>query len=636
MNDIERVKEAIDLVDVVGRYVSLERAGSNFKACCPFHQEKTPSFVVSPEKQYWHCYGACGEGGDVFSFLMKMENLEFYPALQRLAAQAGIELQSARQGPRVHPHTPLYQRMAQAVTFYRQQLLKSPEAQAARTYVTERGITPEIADRFQLGYSPRGGQALFAFMRQHQVNPDSLVELGLLYRNPDTGHYVDRFRARLMIPILNHRGHVIGFGARVLDGAPPNAPKYINSATTPLFQKKQVLYGIDKALDAMRKAEQVVLVEGYMDVITAHQHGFANTVACMGTAVTPEQLEILRRHTPHIVFALDADAAGQQATMRGLARARAALAQGNLQPTRNRNARKRELQLSIVTLPQGKDPDELIRTNAKDWAGVLKQAASLVDFYVDYVLRNQDLSQPEAKQEAAELLADVLAEIGQVVTRDEYTKKVAQRLDISAPILASLVNGRHARIREPREPAAQPAATQPAPEARLQIPATPSPRREDLLLGVLFRHPESIRTSMNSTLDRLGVPGVCVDDFHHAANQELFRALERTLMQGTKWDRTRFLESLSQPLAHHLADVEKSVSAMQDNTRREISYAALETLIQIRRESVDMHIGLARMQAEASTGVLDRGQRRTLYQQRNRLDQAQKQLHVRRHTWADA
>lgn len=636
MNDIERIKDAIDLVDVVGCYVTLERAGSNFRACCPFHQEKTPSFFVSAEKQYWHCYGACGEGGDVFSFLMKAENLEFYPALQRLAAQAGIELQSARKKPRVHPHAPLFQRMAQAAAFYRRQFVDSPEAQAARAYVAERGIAPEISDRFQLGYSSRRGQALLDFMRQQQVDPDSLVELGLLYRDQDTGRYSDRFRGRLMIPIQNRRGYVIGFGARILEGAPPNAPKYINSATTPLFQKKQVLFGIDKALDAIRKAQQAVLVEGYMDVITAHQHGFANTVACMGTAITPEQLDILRRYTPHIVFALDADASGQQATMRGLARARTAMHQGNRRTEApNPRQRKRDLQLSIVTLPQGQDPDELIRTDAKAWQERLAQAASLVDFYVAYVSHQHDLARPEEKQAAVGLLAEVLAEIEQAVTRDEYIKRVARQLDTSAPILTGLVNERRARMQNPAARQA-PRRQAPTPESRPQIPNIPSLRREDLLLGVLFKHPESVCLRMNSTLDQLGVPGIHVDDFHHAANRELFAALEAILLQGNAWDRDRFLESLAQPLAHHLQDVEKSAGSMMDNTRQEISYAALETLFQMRRESVDTQIGLVSMQSGSPTGVGDSAHRFSLYQERNRLDRAQKQLHMHRHTWADA
>ncbi len=641
MNDTERIKDAINLVDVVGRYITLERAGRNFRACCPFHQEKTPSFFVSEEKQYWHCYGACGEGGDVFSFLMKIENLEFFPALQRLAALAGLELQSTHRKSQPHPHAPLYRLMAQAATFYRQQFLDRPEAQVARNYMQERGITLDTLDRFQLGYSSRSGQSLVSFMRQQQADLDRLVKIGLLFRDDDTQRYTDRFRGRLMIPIQDRQGRVIGFGARILGGASSNAPKYINSATTPLFQKKQVLFGIDKALDSIRRSQQAVLVEGYMDVITAHQHGFPNTVACMGTAITPEQLEILRRYTPRIVFALDADAAGQQATLRGLARARSAMHQGNLRSVRSSQTRKRELQLSIVTLPSGQDPDELIRTNRDTWRELLKRSHSLVDFYVNYVASHQDLSRPEEKQEAVDLLVEVLAEIEQEIVRDEYTKRVAKRFETSEKILSDLVNQKRAQMRNQPKPSTANARVA-LPDTRSLTSETPPPRREDFLLGVLFKHPESVRYNLNTKLDGYGLTNVQVDDFQHAPNRELFVALEKILMQGDAWDRGSFLESLSEPLAHHMMDIEKFTYPLQDNTRQEISHAAAETLVQIRRETVDIQIEMVSLQSTGGTEIVARDsqtklnrKRQYLYQQRERLDRVRKQLNVNRHTWAE-
>ncbi len=322
MSAIDEVKSRINIVDLVERYTPLKRAGTIYKGLCPFHNERTPSFVVYADSGTWHCFGACGTGGDIFSFLMRKENLDFREALERLAQEAGVSLEDEEQDQDRAQKAILQDVNEAAAKYFHDVLLHHAQAAPARAYLERRKLDAETADSFGIGFALDQWSALRDYLSSRGFSIETQLAAGLLKRNEQRESVYDAFRNRVMIPIRDRQGRVIGFGGRVLDDS---QPKYLNTAETALFHKSHVVFGIDRAQSAIRAADQVVIVEGYMDVIAAHQHGFENVVACMGTALTAEQLRQLQRYTNNFVLALDADAAGQAATIRALSQARQAL-----------------------------------------------------------------------------------------------------------------------------------------------------------------------------------------------------------------------------------------------------------------------------------------------------------------------
>ena len=283
MSVSDEIKARVDAVDFISRYVPLQRAGRSFKACCPFHQERTPSFVVFPETGTWRCFGACSTGGDIFSFLMQKENMDFREALQTLAQETGIQLPEQTDERNAQDRDLLYELNDKAALFFSSQLHRSQEAQTARDYLQRRGIDAQVAAQFKLGFAPDSWDALRNHLEQAGYSPHSLHRADLVKHNEERDSFYDSFRNRLIVPIHDRQGRIIGFGGRVLDDS---LPKYLNTAETSLFHKSHVVYGLDRAYSAIRQADSVVIVEGYMDVIAAHQFGFENVVACLGTALT--------------------------------------------------------------------------------------------------------------------------------------------------------------------------------------------------------------------------------------------------------------------------------------------------------------------------------------------------------------
>ena len=590
MDEREQIRDRIDLVEFIGRYVTLNRAGSTYKACCPFHQEKTPSFVVSPERGTWHCFGACGEGGDLFKFLMKIEGLEFFDALKKLAAEAGVELARKQQAP--DPLDPVREIMGRVAAFYATALYDAAEGQVARDYLRQRGVAPEMVDAFQLGYSDRSWDSLVSFLRSQGFSESHVLQTGLLYHDERQGSYRDRYRGRLMFPIRDARGRVVGFGAREL-GSEARGAKYINSPTTPLFNKSQVLYGIEHAAGPIRKLGEAVLVEGYLDVVTAHQFGFANTVACLGTAVTPGQLGLLRRYTSQVVFALDADAAGQQATLRGLERARETLRASN-RDDRNAGRNRPAMALRIAAMPEGRDPDELIRENADGWKKVTDGALTLVNFYANHAERAFDLEVPEQKQKAVELLVEVLAEVHQEVARDEYIKQMETRFATAPGLLQRMVVNR-ARLPEP-DPVPAEADTEVAweeapqrPVVQLQEPGSLRNELERKVLLVLLRDPLRLHRQINSVLAgfEADLPVLTAGDFIDNQARILYGLL-LSVDPDDEWDVDEFMSGLDEAAAAYLRrvlaeqDVVLSGPAMEGNTNREACSEAVGLLLRMR------------------------------------------------------
>lgn len=446
---VEEVKRRVDLVDLISRYTTVKKAGSTYKANCPFHDERTPSFVIFPSSDRWHCFGACGEGGDAFNFLMKKENLDFREALQMLAEEVGVELEEQRPAENRQRNT-IYDVNAAAAAYYQEVLAHHPAAEVARKYVAERKIDPSTTQTFQIGYSLDSWDSLRNHLERAGFSADDQLLAGLLKKNEARNSTYDAFRGRLMIPIRDRQGRIIGFGGRILG---EGQPKYLNTSDTALFHKSKIVYGLDLAHQAIRQAERVVIVEGYMDVIAAHQHGVENTVACMGTAVTADQLQQLQRYTSNFVLALDADAAGQQATIRGVNQARQALTRvrkPKVMPTgRVRLEERLGAQLFIASMPEGRDPDDVIRQSIDEWHQLIEKAKPLVDFYFQLVAQQYDLQSAHGKAQCVSELAPLIAEIDDEIEQQHYIQQLSRLIQIDETTISRRVEAAGQTLRIP-------------------------------------------------------------------------------------------------------------------------------------------------------------------------------------------
>lgn len=403
---VENVRQQVEIVDLVGEYVRLDKKGRNYVGLCPFHQDKDPSFTVNREKQIFHCFG-CGAGGNVFKFIMLAENLTFPEAVRRLARRVGVMLpdtENPREKARARREEKAWQINGMVRDFYRRLLLQNPSVEEARNYLKGRGLTPEIQELFKLGYAPVHWDALIRFMESRQCPASHLVTLGLAVDGERRPY--DRFRNRIIFPINNALGRVVGFGGRLLDNG---QPKYLNTPETPFFNKRLVLYGLDLARTAIREQGAAVIMEGYMDVVTAHQFGITNAVASLGTSLTTEQGKLLLRYTRDVIIAYDADAAGVAATIRGL---------DLLQELGCR--------VRVVTVPDGKDPDEFIRRHGiEGWQGLLARAETLLEYKLRQAGRKTD--------NAAEILRFIMPNIDALqsnVEREQSIRLAAKHLNL--------------------------------------------------------------------------------------------------------------------------------------------------------------------------------------------------------------
>jgi len=463
MSVITEVKQRLDIVEFISEYVTLQKAGRNFKGLCPFHSEKHPSFFVFPEQQSWHCFGACGTGGDIFSFVMKKEGIDFGQALRLLAQRGGVTL-----GPREAPSKAedekkerLFQINEAAAEYYYHILSATKAGATARSYLTKRNIVPEAIKEFRLGFSPDAWETIKNYLLGKGYTEKEPVEAGLVIEKEEGGSY-DRFRNRLMFPICDIRGRVTGFGARVLDDS---LPKYINSPQTPIFDKSSSLYGVDKAKSTIRKKDLVIIVEGYMDVLTAHQHGWQNVVGSMGTSLTEKQVEGIKGLTNNITLALDADLAGEEATLRG----KAILAYSNIEA-------------NVILLPPGKDPDEVIGEELTLWQKLVEQAMPIMDFAFQSVIGKVDTNKARDKSLAVQKLLPSIYEIRDPVQQSHYLKRLARELKIEESAI-------RAALRESRAGRKRPQPGKATEQSRLARQFVSS-SVEERCLALLLQYPE--------------------------------------------------------------------------------------------------------------------------------------------------
>ena len=454
----DEIKARIDLVDLIGRSVELKRVGAYFRGLCPFHAEKTPSFYVRPQTQSWHCFG-CNKSGTAFDWLMEREHLDFGEALRALAAMTGVQLPERRSSEDEERTQRLYSILERAQTFYSAQLWGAAGGRG-RDYLQRRGLNEDTLRAFGIGYAA-SGNGLLRYLDKDGYSEQELQAAGVIGVTEDEGRPYDFFRDRVLFPIRDPQGRPIAFGGRALDDAA--TPKYLNSRDTLLFHKQETLFGFDLARKAMAQERQAVIVEGYMDAVMAHQHGYRNVVATLGTAVTDRHLRLLRRHVDEIILALDADAAGQAATWRALQVADESLRSGMtpvVGPSRRqqRLVADRGVRLRVLALPNAKDPDDLIRSDPAAWPALVRAAVPVIDFVLARLETRHDLASAQGKAAAADEIADVLAGVANPIEQDSYTNEVATRLKVDPEAVRRLLRARRQRGRPPAQ-AAAPQAT---------------------------------------------------------------------------------------------------------------------------------------------------------------------------------
>ena len=458
------IKSKLPIVEVIGESVPLRRAGTAYKGLCPFHNEKTPSFVVSPDRETWHCFG-CGEGGDIFTFLMRRDGIDFREALSRLAEKAGVVL-SERTAAEDRRRKRLRDALEAAIAWYREVLLQARLAEPARRYLAERGLTETTLEAFSIGYAPATYDALTRRLVARGFSNDELIGAGLASPS-NRGGVVDRFRGRIIVPIRDASGRATGLGGRLMPGA--EGPKYLNSPSGPLFDKSRTLFGIERAKAAIRKEKLAVIVEGYTDVMAAHQAGFSNVVASLGTALTGGQVELANRYADAVALAYDVDLAGEAATQRGLLE--------ELGPGQSVS------KIRVVRIPGAKDPDELIRSDPAAWRQAVAEAKPVIEYFIDRAVEEVGTASLAAKRELTGRVLAVIKRVGDPVERALYLQRLARLVSVEERVLNEALG---------RDTVRRPAAAVPVRPTVVPGPAAGVEPVEAEALGLLLRYPRLV------------------------------------------------------------------------------------------------------------------------------------------------
>jgi len=602
MATIDDIKSKIDIVDLVSEAgVKLRHAGKNYTGFCPFHDNKhTPAFVVWPESGTWRCFGQCNEGGDIFKFVMKREGLDFKDALQKLADRAGVKIESLqREAPQVkEAHERLRLLLEDALIYYRTHLFSNKDI---LTYLREkRKLTDTTIESFGLGYAPHGYDNLLKQFLPKGYTEQELIDAGMLsVREADdarnTQHvtrFYDRFRNRIMIPIRDENGKMAGFGARIVD--PNDIPKFLNSPETPIFTKGHLLYGLDRARKPIRIADQAVIVEGYLDVIALHQAGYENVVSPMGTALTEDQLRLIKKSTRRIVLALDPDTAGQKAVLRGLDAARSAMdregelgfdARGLL-----RNEARLQADLRVASMPDDLDPDELVARDKDEWRRLIENAKPIVTHVMDSLAVGQNLNDAKVKNQIASQVLPLIEDLPNAMERDTYRQALARMLKVDERALVGTQTQGPVLRRKPRETGQSRTAVTPV------VVVNPTLRIESYCIGVLLREP-ALLYRLDRGLQEFGLSALAVEDFEYTDNQLLFGVVRLAVEQDEK-DHFQFVLS---HLPETISDVSRDLLAKTeqiDPVDDKLLDELLARFIDLRRANAMMNVNQLRFLQE--------------------------------------
>ena len=582
------IKSKLPVLDVVGETVALKRAGSVYKGLCPFHAEKTPSFIVTPDRESWRCFG-CGEGGDIFTFLMRRDGIDFREALSRLAEKAGVEL-SAQTAKDDRHRRRLRESLEAAIAWYREVLLQAPQAERARAYLEGRGLTHETLERFGIGYALTTWDALTRRLIGRGFTNEELIAAGLASPS-NRGGVIDKFRGRIIIPIRDASGRPVGLGGRIMPGA--EGPKYLNSPAGPLFDKSRTLYGLDLAKAAIRREKLTVIVEGYTDVMAAHQAGFANVVASLGTALTRGQIELATRYADGIALAYDVDLAGEAATQRGLLE--------ELGPDQSVS------RVRVVRIPAGKDPDELIRNDPDAWRTAVADAKPVIEYFMERTAAEVDLDSITGKRELTGRALALLKRVGDPVERSLYLQRLARLVNVEEKVLLE------ALAREPVRRAPRLAPLPVGPGAATPAVEGLGPLEREAL-SLLLRYP-----ALTADLPQEGpLP------FRDAATGALVTAWRERVAQGdaTAADLEAFVGGLDPATAGIARDLLAHLAANGDAAPLDAAEARSQLrtcLVRLRKERINeaVHDGQLLLVEAQRDG--DQDQVQTLNEQLNQL-----------------
>ncbi len=488
---IDEIKNRLDIVEVISSYIKLEKVGANYRALCPFHSEKKPSFFVSPARQIWHCFGACNEGGDIFKFVMKIEGVEFGDALRILAKRAGVELkprdpvlQTARKR--------LYDICEIAAKFFEKQLSSTKKGSKVKEYLHKRGIKDESIYEWRLGYAPDFKDALSKFLKSRGFKEEEIIKAGLAIRKDEGGIY-DRFRSRIIFPIFDLNSQVIGFGGRIF-GKEDEVAKYMNIPNTLLYDKSKVLYGLNKSKMFIRQEDNCVLVEGYIDAIMSYQAGVKNVVAVSGTALTPFHLKILKRYTNNLTTSFDMDVAGNSATKRGI----------NL-------AQKEEFNIRVVIMPKGLDPADIILQHPEDWKNLVKSAKTIMEFYFESAFSSHDASTAEGKKEISNILIPVIANIPNKIEQSHWIGELSKKLGVSEQSIEEEIKRQAKKIE--KESFLQEESSESSADEKSEYES--KSRREKIeqrIFLIIFTFPEFLETIQDSYKNLFSPKGTALCD----------------------------------------------------------------------------------------------------------------------------
>jgi DNA primase len=632
---VAEIKGRLPVADVVGETVQLKKAGTTLKGLCPFHGEKTPSFVVTPARDTWHCFG-CGKHGDIFTFVMERDTLGFPEALQQLAARAGVELDERTKREDAH-NARLRTVLEGAVAFYHAVLTGSKTGAPALEYLRGRGFTDETIARHQLGWAPGGwDQLVRQLATKRQVTPGELLEVGLASPRQRGGGVYDRFRERVIFPIRDASGHPVGLGGRILgkegtgeDGV-EHGPKYLNSPATPLFDKSRTLYLIDRAKTAIRKTGQAVIVEGYTDALMAHQAGFENVVASLGTALTPQQVALITRYAKRIALAYDVDAAGEKAGTFG--------ATALEEVIRQLAAGDTGVELDdvrVVRLPEGKDPDEVLRDEPDRWREEVRTARPIVDHLIDVHARAHDLRTPGGQARFVDAVLPIVRNLANPVLRDAYLGRIRQVSGVEERTLIEAMHRRRDREHDARSGSDRfsAAAVTNAPDA---LPVT------EILRGVSRTEQEILRLVLlvPEAHDAL-LEGLGPDRMPSQVARELFRAVVVARAHDEHGVRPPFvltaildgLDEESRALGQAL--VSRPGPNPRDLGDRYLAYEIERLILEL--EDAEWHErsgfnrdAMAEAERDADTGAFERlmQERRHLNEQRRSLDKRRDQTRL--------
>lgn len=420
---INELKENVDIVDLISDYLELKKSGNRYKGLCPFHSEKTPSFFVNPDNNFYHCFG-CGAGGDAINFVMEIENLTFVESIKMLAERSGMELPdlSDQQKQLYKEREKLFSLNSLAARFYNYLLTDTNMGQEALQYLYERGFDDRDIEKFRLGFAADEWQLLLNFLQKKGFSTHLIKKAGLISEGKNNSHY-DKFRNRVIFPIFNNRGEVIAFGGRILNSEDSYGPKYLNSPETPIFSKKKNLYGLHFAKDSIREQDSCIIMEGYTDVIQAHKNGFENSIASLGTAFTEEQAKLIKRYAESAYIAYDADTAGNKATLRGL---------DILSNT--------GINVKVIQLEEGSDPDQLLKNEgAEVFNDFIENAVNLIDFKINMIIKNKKLSEPGVRKKVLRSIVELLTDVKDNLEREIYIERAAAATNFKAEVLAEEV-----------------------------------------------------------------------------------------------------------------------------------------------------------------------------------------------------